>query len=578
MIPNWLKKHLRVRQMPFSALIVGLLFTSCSTSYYHKQADKEVYGIIEQVEKQIFGESSGFNVNTGYSERDAKEILLEEIILDRHSTNVISLTIEQALDMAVKNSREYQNQKEQLYLTSLSLTGSRFRFGPQFFGNTTGELNRSSDGERSGNVNSRVGVSQALKSGANIGASIANDLLRFYTGSPRESAISTLSLNLFQPLLRGAGKSVVAENLKQAERNVIYAVRSFSQFQRDFIIGVVLDYYGLLQDKDRLRNSYQNYLRRVELIARTEARGNAGLEQQLNVDDVKSSELDAKNSYINIIATYLANLDRFKLNTLSIPLGTKLHLDDTALKDLSKIELKSITLNNDEAFSLALNHHLDLLNDIDRFEDSKRQLVVAANQLKPGLNIFGDASLRSDEPTDYTNFDFNEIRAGVGIELDLPLNRLNERNDYRATRVRFESDIRSLALALDRKRNEIDQGKRDLEQARRNYSIQNTAYGLAERRVTGEEMGLQAGISEVRDVREAQDALILAQNDVTDALISYLTARLNLFVNMGILDTNQEKFWLRSDSLTVDLAGLAEDGRVIIPVDEVIPPEDIFLR
>jgi hypothetical protein len=44
--------------MPFSALIVGLLFTSCSTSYYHKQADKEVYGIVEQVEKQVFGESS----------------------------------------------------------------------------------------------------------------------------------------------------------------------------------------------------------------------------------------------------------------------------------------------------------------------------------------------------------------------------------------------------------------------------------------------------------------------------------------------------------------------------------------
>jgi len=80
-----------------------------------------------------------------------------------------------------------------------------------------------------GTVNSQAGVNQLMKSGGQLSASLANDILRYYTGDPRRSLVSILSVNLTQPLLRGFGRNNPAvENLTQAQRNVVYAVRNYS--------------------------------------------------------------------------------------------------------------------------------------------------------------------------------------------------------------------------------------------------------------------------------------------------------------------------------------------------------------
>ncbi|MCI0539199.1 MAG: hypothetical protein L0Z50_28665, partial [Verrucomicrobiales bacterium] len=70
---------------------------------------------------------------------------------------------------------------------------------PQFFAGTTVTGDRSSSGDQSLRAANRVGVDTLFKTGGRIGLDIANDLLRFYTGDPRRSALSTISLSLAQP-------------------------------------------------------------------------------------------------------------------------------------------------------------------------------------------------------------------------------------------------------------------------------------------------------------------------------------------------------------------------------------------
>ena len=77
---------------------------------------------------------------------------------------------------------------------------------------------------------------------------------------------------------------------------------------------------------------------------------------------------------------------------------------------------------------LATEHQLQVLNAIDRFEDSKRKVRVFANQLKADLKLTGNVALGSEPPTDYTRFNPNQAAASVGLELDLPIDRLLERN------------------------------------------------------------------------------------------------------------------------------------------------------
>ena len=138
--------------------------------------------------------------------------------------------------------------------------------------------------------------------------------------------------------------------------------------------------------------------------------------------------------------------------------------------------------------------------------------------------------------------------------------RLPERNSYRASLVTFESELRNFTLTLDDLKESIDQGLRTLEQGRQNYEIQKNALELANRRVVSTTMLLEAGRAEVRDLVDAQDAQIAAQNAVTSALVGYQQARLQLMLDIGALDTEVPKFWLK-DHLAAFLPGKAPSLR-----------------
>jgi outer membrane protein TolC len=217
-----------------------------------------------------------------------------------------------------------------------------------------------------------------------------------------------------------------------------------------------------------------------------------------------------------------------------------------------------------------------VLNSIDRFEDAKRKINVAANRLKADLNILADASWRSESPSDYTKFNADDIRAGVGIELDLPLDRVRERNTYRATLISFESQLRALTLVLDELTENIERGLRTLAQRRQNFEIQRNALELANRRVASTTLSLQAGRADVRDVSDAQDAQINAENSLVAALVDYQEVRLQLALDIGALNATQSKFWL-ADQISPFLGVRAPP-----PIAEnaapapVFPPEEYF--
>jgi hypothetical protein len=290
-----------------------MLFSGCTTKYYRERADKEVSGILQEAHQQVFGTNAPF-LDSLTTLTDPDSISPEKLIEDRSTGAVRVVTIEDALYLAIHNSRRYSTEKERLYLTALTLSGERYAFQPHPFAAVTANFDRLSNGEKVGTLNSRLGFNQFLKTGGNLGLSIANDLLRYYTGDPRKSVISVLSANLAQPLLRGFGKyNAAVEALTQAERNVIYAVRDFNFFQQQYAVSIVSDYFNLLAQKDIVRNRYTNYLSRVQATERFVARLEGQRESPMNVGQTRQAELTARNNYINSVATYLNSLDQFKI-------------------------------------------------------------------------------------------------------------------------------------------------------------------------------------------------------------------------------------------------------------------------
>jgi outer membrane protein TolC len=56
-------------------------------------------------------------------------------------------------------------------------------------------------------------------------------------------------------------------------------------------------------------------------------------------------------------------------------------------------------------------------------------------------------------------------------------------------------------------------------------------------------MFLEAGRAEIRDLLEAQEALISAQNALTAALVTYRVGELALQRDLGLLEVDHEGVW-----------------------------------
>lgn len=519
-----------------------MLLVSCTPKQYRAQADKEVYTILKKAEKHVYGKSRKFSINDEYSSRAPQSVKSKEILQKSLSGGTLTLSIDQAISYGARNSREYQSQKERLYLAALSLSGTKHSFSPNFSGTAGVRGRKLSNEETQGSTNGRVGVSQALLAGGNYSLSLANDLLKFFTGDPRRSASSVISLNILQPLLRGAGKDIAAERLTQANRNVIYALREYNQFQNEFSRQIVIQYLGLLQQKESVENEFKNYESRKANTEYLRARAVDRASPQ-EVSDSEQGELQAKNRWINAKSRYQTSLDNFKL-TLGMPTSTKIVLLDDELKRIQNAGLHPMNMTYQQAFRLALRHRLPLLNDIDRFEDTKRQVLISADQLKADVNLVSTSSLRNTANS-YEKFNFNNLSTEIGLEINLPINRKNERNNYRRSLINFASGIRSLSRSYDSLNNLLKQRLREIEQFRQNYEIQKGALALAQRRVEGNRLRFQAGNLIFRRLSESQDALISAQNAVTAALVDYQRARLQLYTDIGILDVEQKNYWLK---------------------------------
>ena len=383
-------------------------------------------------------------------------------------------------------------------------------------------------------------LSKALKAGGTLTASLANDLTLYFDGSSPK--VPSFTLALTQPLLKDAGQKMAQEILTQSERNLVYSIRTFSRYQRTFLVNRIAEYLSLLEQKNRVRVQWELYQNRIRFREEQELRLQGELISQFELDQALRSEYTSKVGYINSIESYRGSLDDFK-KELNLPLGVEVILDDSELANLETFGLRPVPLTDAYGFQLALTNRLDIINEVDKFEDKKRKVDVAENDLLPSLKLVADYSLK-DQFYNRNSFDLGDYTGKVGLALDLPLDQLAERNAFRKSRIDFEQQLRSLMKTLDDLRDELRTNVRTLDQNHQSYVINVKALVVARRELEKARLDMLAGGNvSPRDILEAQTAVASAQNSVTLSFINFHTQRLKLLNNTGILDTGPDNWW-----------------------------------
>jgi outer membrane protein TolC len=517
------------------AVILGL--GGCSPEHYKAEADKEVYEIIDRKWQDDIGHKSNYIISDSNIPPPPDDIRIELAV---PASGVISLA--QAVAIATAYNREYQGRKEQLYLKALDLTLARHQFARQWFGTVDAKYNRDSEDEKV-DSGAGVGFQQLLADGAKISINIAMDWTRFLTGDPRTSLASILSAEASQPLLRGRGRQVVQENLTQAERDVLYQIRSFNRYRKDFVVSIADDYYSVLEMKANVTNAENSYYRLVESKKRLEIEVEAGTARPFDVDEAEQQALSAENRWVQAQQSYERALDEFKV-TLSLPPDAEIELDENELKALEEIGIIEPGYELDEAVETAFLRRLDLANSKDRTDDAARKVMLAADGLGIELNLVGSAGVGSTPETDFDRLQFHRGNYSLGLESnDLGLDRKAERNAYREALIALEQQQRQYEIDRDRMELDVRQALRSLKAEAERYRIQKMALGLAERRLETQKLLLEIGQGNVRLLLESEGALLGAQNDVTSALVAHAIAKLGFFRDIGILQIRPDGMW-----------------------------------
>jgi hypothetical protein len=291
------------------------------------------------------------------------------------------ITLEQALELSLFNSREFQDRREDLYLSALPVTQQRFNFYTLLFAGSTAvrEWNASEAPGGPGSlwaISSTGTASQLFPTGAQLVAQLANDIvIELGTGNPT-IGISNLSLSIVQPLLRGGGWAVTMEPLTQAERSLVYGVRSYARFRKNYFVYIaggqpvgngVYGYDGLAGFGGGIGAPNQGYLptllaTALERNERENIRALAGYMalyrefqgrgdfSELQVGQVEQGILRGQSTLLERQRDLQNFLDRLKLQ-LGLPTRTPLELDDAPIRPMRKI-LGDFAMARDEFQSL----------------------------------------------------------------------------------------------------------------------------------------------------------------------------------------------------------------------------------
>lgn len=522
-------------------LLPALLLSTagCMTAAEHQQsADDEVYGVLANLRQQFVADPGVFTIDHpdpfSYMEGVEGDADLAE-----------------CLHVAARVSTDYQVRKEGLYLAALDLTFERYLFDVQTQGALGASVSRGAFGSETGQADGGLALTRLLGTGALIVADIGLRLVRDLSSGDGFDAVTDLGLTITQPLLRGSGERIVKENLTQSERNVVYEVRSYERFRRTFSVQVAQRVYRILQQADVVANQELNSENLRVLRERNEQLAEAGRLSDIQVDQARQDELRSHNRLIVEQQRYEAQLDDLR-QFLGVPVERPFQPDPTQLEDLATLESLGFPLDEEFLAEFALRERLDYMTALDRVDDARRRVDVAADALRAGLELQLDANLSSAEgrPLD---FDLDDTTGSLALDLDLPIDRLAERNAYRAALISLQAAERDALDLADDIRGQLRAALREAIATAETNVIQRGAVVLAERRAESTALRMAAGRADTRDILEAQEDLLEAKNAATQSRIDHHLALLAL--------------WRDIELLRVDDTGLSFEESLLEPGD-----------
>jgi outer membrane protein TolC len=410
-------------------------------------------------------------------------------------------------------------------------------------------------------MNANAGLTQGFSTGASAALAFNNSRNTIngtnYNYSPYE--MSSLSLTVTQPLLRGFGRSMNRRYIRIAANQEKIAGLLFEQQLISTVYGVTRLYIDLASLRDNVRVKEEDVQLAEWLKREVASRVGEGILPSIEMTRANAGLLTARQALINARALQEEQEAVFK--SVLFRKG----LDDTAVRDarvvptdILDLPKETASLDGAKLVAEALAARPDLLQAGLQAENTRIALEGSRNNLKPQLDLVAFAQnngLAGSANPIATNLD--QVFAGgyggalgqvfrrdypvygAGIQLNLPLrNRTAQADAARDEIASRQADIR-VEEFRNQARLEVQDAIIALRRAQASYEAAAEAARLQVESLDAEKARFEEGLSTAFNVGEFQSVLSQARLTELAARASYAKAQAVLQRATGtILDAN----------------------------------------
>lgn len=465
---------------------------------------------------------------------------------------VLPLTLEQAIILALKNDLGGVIAKENARASEAAVPIARAAFDPTFSASAFRSRTRRTSifqnpltglpAAAVTNQNDRWEFSTQLQQLTPWGATTRLSLNQTRsetlgaTNNPQIDVNMTLAYT--QPLLRNFGFDVTLANLRNSRLDKADAYASLASTLQGIVLSVRQAYWAVVSAEENLRVQQTNLSNAVEFFRNEEKKFELGSGRKLEVavaeatvarrrEAVIQAETDLENSRDALLNRIAPNTDLIEWDVFIVPLDRPSFV-------------KAPSLNLPKAVNRAFLRRLDLkiaARDIIR---NRRNLVVADNNTMPNLDFVISGSLLATGEKHHNAYKLldppeDAFNLRLGFNLSLPLFLRSEkaqaaraRHNLRAAEFSFEKTKADAIL-------EVRRAIRAIISARERVLVNQTSVKLNERQLETEIESVRSGISVARDLLDAQQQLANARLALQRALIDYREAIASYDGSLGIL-------------------------------------------
>lgn len=437
--------------------------------------------------------------------------LLETMIFaEEEKSNVVNLTVDQAVEFALKNSNSMKSAD-----IDLAMKERAGKYGwnvllPSV--NATATMNRSSSDSLESSLESK-----------GVPASMQTESLH-WTGIVGVSASWNFSF-------------AYIEQIRIAKKNYEVGQLSFEKSQREIKVNVQKLFYGLLLQQENLRlqktsleNSRQRYIQ-------AETNYKNGAVPEIRLLQAQVAYQNMKPTVSKLEKEFMASIDTFAF-LIGYPVGTEIQLSGS-------INPEYIEADYDKLMNLYSSCNLDLQN-LDKNIEIAKMGLTAANlgayvpslalnySYTPMLTNFLDA----DKGGYPSGGDWKDLNGSFSLTLAWNLTNLLPFSANRQQAADTKATIQKLEvnrnMLLENQKINVRKAVNTLVDAREQIDVMSRNIGLAQRSYEMTARSYRNGTTELLDLRDAEDQLNKAKLGLANQKFNYISALLDLETELNV--------------------------------------------